>query len=226
MAHVRSKNAAGDYVLSVTGIISSCMPGGMGGLGHWYYHNGFRDQKLGLDPNHNRTLKEAAGSGTCAHGMVEYHTTGKPWDTDRELYSDECWDAATLGFQGFLEWFSATKIEIQETEVTMVSEAHQYSGTLDAIGSMPDGKVVLIDYKTSKSFRTSAIYQVAAYGTLWDETHDTNFIDLYYMLRFGKEYGEFAFHSIPVKVIHRAWEGFKAMQQLNAIDKELKKVTG
>ncbi len=48
-------------------------------------------------------------------------------------------------------------------EVVVGSYRHEYAGTFDLIGELPDGRRILFDYKTSSSIKETVALQLAAY---------------------------------------------------------------
>ena len=72
----------------------------------------------------------------------------------------------------FAEFWNTYKPELVVGEYHVFSDAHKYAGTADLIVKM-DGKLWLLDIKTSNSLHTSYDLQLAAYSKAWNETHDT-----------------------------------------------------
>jgi len=66
------------------------------------------------------------------------------------------------GFLAFLDWEKAHRVQWMQTEMPIVSRAHGFAGTLDAI-CLFDGKKYLIDFKSSKAFYDGFEMQLAAY---------------------------------------------------------------
>ncbi len=56
------------------------------------------------------------------------------------------------------------------TEYHLFSDVHEYAGTADLIVKI-DGKLWLLDIKTSNSLHTSYGLQLSAYAMAWNETH-------------------------------------------------------
>ncbi len=72
-------------------------------------------------------------------------------------------DEVENAFIAFLDWEKDNVIEWLESEKKVYHPLYYYAGTLDAIVRMKDGKVRLIDFKTSKGFYDGMAEQVAAY---------------------------------------------------------------
>lgn len=182
--HQLYKNKSGKRVPSVTTILSRFKDSG--GLLYWA-------NQAGLD---GKTLDEArapaATAGTMAHDLVEAHINGRDipsLEGDKDVI-----EKAQAAFATYKVWERNTKLEIRHTEVALVSNEHDFGGRLDAVGVM-DGKLVLIDWKTSNSVYADYTLQCAAYGILWNENYpDHPITGGYHLCRFAKEMGDFAHH--------------------------------
>jgi hypothetical protein len=200
-----------------------------GGLIHWAWD-------LGTKGEDYRKVRDAAGdAGTLAHSMIEAHIRGE--DPSKIEGPEELLALARQGFEGFTNWFESTKLEIITSEISLVSDELRFGGTLDAIGVI-NGKLALIDWKTSNRIYQDYIIQVSAYRHLW-ETGRLNInmpdkevprmgdtIEELHLLRFGKEYGDFHHHSWPLVVLDKGWQAFRLMRELYDLDKVLKKAVG
>lgn len=101
--------------------------------------------------------EKALDIGSQVHDAIEkYIKEGK--DLRGELKPE-----VENGFIAFLEWESQNVQEWIESEVRTVHPGLGYGGTLDAIYLHKNGKVKLLDFKTSKSFYDTMYLQVAAY---------------------------------------------------------------
>ncbi len=161
-----------------------------GALIRWAWQRG-RDGKELYDER-----DRACDIGTAAHAMVESSIKG--------MDPNGCPEIATLDADGqqkarnafgmYLEWASMSNLEIVEQEMQLVSEVHRFGGTPDAIG-MVNGKLCLVDWKTSNGVFSDYLLQLAAYRLLWEENHpDLPLIGGFHLCRFSKEHGDFAHH--------------------------------
>ena len=200
----------GTKVPSVTTVLSHCALGGCDGLIHW----AVKLAKEGKDWQEVRD--KAADSGTMAHDAFDAWARGKEpiWEGPEDVVR-----RAKKAFDGFLMWADQTKFQITETEIPMVSERHKFGGTFDAV--MMNGLRYMADHKTSKSLRSKFLYQVRAYGGLWEENRPAELIHGYLMLRFDGEYGDF--HQHQWSELDNAWRGFLMMRDLYEIEKEMRK---
>lgn len=208
MAHPIYRNAEGRRLPSVTTVISKFKDSG--GLIHWAW-------QLGCDGiDYRKVRDDAASAGTLAHAMVEADIRGHA-QPEKDGTDDETWHRAVSAFAAYREWRNQTQLVPEHTEVSMVSEKHQFGGTLDTI--LVRGKRSLGDWKTSNSIYPEYLVQLAAYKSLWEENHPDQTIDGgFHLLRFSKSEGDFAHHYWPN--LDDAWDAFIHMRALyNLMDK-------
>lgn len=191
----------GARVPSVTTILSRFKESG--GLIHWAW-------KLGTEGKDYREVRDsAADAGTLAHAAVEAYIKGlEPhFDADDHEVSKK----ARTAFEAFLRWAEQTNFRVTHQEIPLVSEAHRYGGTFDAI--LVDGKRVMGDWKTSNAIYPEYPVQLCAYQMLWDEHHPDETIDGgYLLLRFDKEFGDFHLHYWhELEAGKRAFLGMRAL---------------
>ena len=202
-------NAAGKRVPGTTTVIGRFKDSG--GLIHWAW-------KIGTEGKDYRTERDSAASvGTLVHAMVEASLYGSPQPSTEDFSPAQLLQAAN-GLQAFKDWYDGT-IYISDTEVAMVSEAHQFGGTPDAIGIV-NGKRCILDWKSGGVYQ-DALIQVAAYGKLWTELHPDQPIEGYHIVRFGKETGDFVHRHFAD--LSEAWEQFLLFRRAYELDKGLKK---
>lgn len=200
-----------------------------GGLIHWAWDLGTKGE------DYRKVRDDAGNAGTLAHAMIEAHIKGG--DPANVEGPDDLLALARQGYVGFKDWFESTKLEILTTEVSLVSDAMRFGGTLDAVGLI-NGELALIDWKTSNRIYQDYLIQVSAYRYLWEMAGlNINMADRevprlgdkiqkLHLLRFGKEYGDFHHHSWPLVVLDKGWQAFKLMRELYDLDKVLKKAVG
>ena len=119
--------------------------------------------RLGLEGIDSTKYRDDKGDiGSAAHRMILAHIKGdKP---DLESFTPEQVNKAENCFLSYLEWAKGKEIAPVLVEAPLVSEAHQFGGTLDFYG-MVDGTLTLCDYKTGGIF-SEAYYQLCAYHQL------------------------------------------------------------
>lgn len=170
------KNKAGERVPSVTAII------GQWGiktepLKYWAYKRG----EKGI-PLHQ---KEEADVGTLAHLMIDSEVKGRQLNLAE--YPMNILEQAKKCYENFQEWKKRHDYKPIETEISLISEEHQFGGTIDCIG-MIDGKLSIMDLKTGKEVYEDHVIQIKAYERLWCENFpDHPIVGGYHIIRTGKE---------------------------------------
>jgi hypothetical protein len=110
--------------------------------------------------------------GKKADGVTTLLSQGlaKPWlgnwaaKTVAEHVADNLPDEIAGYVESCVRFLDEWKIEPIVTEATVASRKWNYCGTLDLVGKLPDGRVLLADYKTSKSgIFAETVLQQAAY---------------------------------------------------------------
>lgn len=188
------------------------------GLMHWAFKQG----KAGKDRLYGEAEK-AADIGTLAHAMVECHIKGENPHAALASAMPDMREKAESSFKAYLAWESMTKLRVIEQEMQLVSEKYRYGGTPDAIGLI-NNELCLLDWKTSNSVYGDYLVQLAAYRNLWEERNpDRPLAGGFHLLRFAKEYSDFAHHYYPN--LDNAWRAFVLMRELYDIDRELKQRT-
>jgi hypothetical protein len=207
MAHpvYRLKNE--QRVPSVTTIIGRFKEAG--GLIHWAW-------QLGKEGKDYREVRDsAAEAGTMAHAAVEAFIRGH----DYSFPDSDVGRKASVAFGAFKEWANQTHLKATHTEVSMVSEAYRFGGTMDAL--LISGLRSVGDWKSSNALYPEYLVQVAAYGKLWEENRpDEPITGGYHLLRFDKTHGDFT-HKWWGE-LETAWQAFLRLRDLYEFDKELK----
>lgn len=171
-------NAAGETIPGTTQIIDRFK--NPQALIHWAWKRG----KDGLPRYAGRELT----IGSVVHKMAELDIQGQS-DDDIEFYltatlheTDDI-ERARNAFKAFRQWRSRFHIDAHTQEQSMVSEKYQYGGTIDVVAFMRGG-LGLVDLKTSKDgdVYPDHIWQLAAYGMLWEENHPNEVLSAGYHL--------------------------------------------
>ncbi len=124
----------------------------------------------------------AAGAGTCAHEMIQAMVGGT--DVDFSKYTGEEIEAAQNAAEKFRAWLQNHDMQTHLIEEQLVSERYRVGGTIDWYGEL-DGRMTLVDIKTSGNVYAEHIIQVAAYAQmLKDEEYP---VDGVRILRFSRE---------------------------------------
>lgn len=183
-------DAEGKKVPSVTTICNRFKDSG--GLLYWANEQG----RLG------KTLQEArkpeADAGTMAHALVEAFLNKR---AEPELKGDkEVIARARAAFGSFMSWHSMVGLDVQYTEVPLVSAKHRFGGRLDAIGvaTRLSNGLALGDWKAANGIYSDALFQMSAYKLLWEENYPEHPITGgFHLVRFSKENGDFSHHYFP-----------------------------
>ena len=157
----------------------------------------------------------AAIRGTDVHALAEKVVNGEEVDVPEHL-------AAHV--QGYVDWLDTTDLVPILTERPVASRQWQYAGTFDLIARM-DGKVWLLDAKTSSDVYGSTALQLTAYGNAefyldQDGTEQPMPpIDRYGVLHVT-DYGT-TLHYLPADQNEAAWKDFLHVQFVGRRAKEI-----
>lgn len=193
-----------------------------GALLHWAFAQGKLAEQGKIRHLYDKR-DEAADFGTQVHELIEAHKNGQAI-----TLPDDAPEQVRSGVEAYLSWERMTKLEIVQQEVQLVCDCHRFGGTPDAIGRI-DGKLCLLDWKTSNGVYSDYLIQLAAYKHLIERgyrldngeplglTLDGGF----HLCRFSKSHGDFAHHYYPK--LDEAWSQFVLFREAYEIDKQLKK---
>jgi len=113
-------------------------------------------------------VKKAAEEGTQVHELCEAYLNGEELkfldDKGRPQYNPDVWQM----FLRFVEFWETIKPTLIETEVHLFSDELKVAGTCDLIVEI-DGKLWLLDLKTSNQLQTTYELQTAVYGQCYEE---------------------------------------------------------
>lgn len=211
------KTKAGKKAPGVTTIIGRFKDSG--GLLYWACEQGKAIQRGEISSLYDKR-DEAADAGTLAHACVEAHLHNLPLPM---LPDNDIGKQARQGYENFLQWNEANRLEIVAQEMELVSEEYEFGGCPDAIGIDTQGRICLIDWKTSNGVYQDYLIQLAAYKQLWNENNPEKdwITGGFHLCRFAKEHADFAHHYWSE--LDEAWEQFKLFRRAYDLDKILKK---
>ena len=141
----------GKIVPRVTKIISKCIHSD--GLMYWANSLGFKHQ------SYSKTIRHAADIGTQCHNNIDAFLENK-----NHSISDKSLIEAKNAYNSFIKWFNdvnalaLVKVIFHEKTLT----CKYFGGTLDGLYEI-NGKIYLVDYKTSNHITFTYILQLAAY---------------------------------------------------------------
>lgn len=137
--------APGINVTTVSGLLDDGKSGAMAGAA-------VRLTKTGY--NYRAEWAAKRDAGTRVHAVCE------DWLTGRESTVED----RDLGFVDALEkfWADHTPVRV-ECEAIALSQTHGYGGRFDMVATLRDGRTLLIDLKSGRSYPTETTLQLAAY---------------------------------------------------------------
>jgi len=113
-------------------------------------------------------VKKAAEEGTQVHELCEVYLNGEELrfldDKGRPQHNPDVWQM----FLRFVEFWETIKPTLIETEVHLFSDVLKVAGTCDLIVEI-NGKLWLLDLKTSNQLQTTYELQTAVYGQCYEE---------------------------------------------------------
>ena len=104
---------------------------------------------------HALKKKEAADFGTKIHDWIDQYIGGK----NPEMPEDK---EVQIGVNAFLDWINDNKVKFISSERAVYSRKHDFVGKLDAEAKV-NGKLCLIDFKSSNGLYNTMYMQTAAY---------------------------------------------------------------
>jgi len=191
------------------------------GLLMWAYNRGLDGKPL-YEGEGSRD--EAAEIGSIVHQWIEDDLHGD--DLTTYMVEESMYRKAEAGYAAYKKWKDQVGLEVLATEMPLVSEVHKFGGTLDCVAKV-GGDVVLLDWKTSGGTYPDYIAQIASYRELWNEYGETPLqarVSEAYLLRVGKEFGDFHVHYWTNDILNLGWEWFLAAKKVYEMDKILKSV--
>lgn len=193
---------------------------------------------------HNQKKEQAGTAGDIVHKFAEVFAENKLANKEADfktIYSEavkriedegksvehieEMKEQAENGIRSFLKWYNENDVEILFSERLTYSKKHNYVGTADLIARV-NGKLSLVDYKTSSGVYNDHRFQVSAY---WNSVDEEGFIgdkiEQALILHFDKDTGDFGEPVTINKTDHKknlkAFIGLLAVKERSKVlDKE------
>jgi len=211
-AHIVYKTSDGKRLpgaSTITGVLAKPA------LIHWAWGLGIQ----GID--YKKFRDNLADIGTLAHYMILCLCKGETPDTSD--YSNNQITLAENCVKKFKSWLAENPVEFLLVEKALVSDKYKFGGTFDSLCKRKDnGKILLIDYKTSKQIFGEHFLQLAGYNHLVEEKTEYK-IDQNIILRIGRDDNE-GFEIKARDNLNAEWELFKHCAEIYQLKKELKKV--
>lgn len=104
---------------------------------------------------HNQKKKEAADFGSKIHDWIKSYIKGE----NPEMPDDK---EVQIGVNAFLDWISTNKVIFKSSERAVYSRKNDFVGKLD-LEAKVNGKLCLVDFKSSNGLYNTMNMQTAAY---------------------------------------------------------------
>lgn len=163
---------------------------------------------------YRRLKQEAADIGTLIHEWAEKWITLKK---EPELPEDE---RVRNGSIAFLKWVKDTGVKFNNSEQIIYSKKYNYAGIMDADGHI-DGKHCIIDFKSSNGLYNEYKYQLAGYWQAKEEETNKKY-EIGYLVRFGKDDGEFEVKEISRSEYEKDKKAFLGALAIKRRESEIK----
>ena len=167
-----SYKVEGIKVPSVTRVVDGCFPKD---LTHWALSIGQEE--------YDKVISEALEVGNDTHQWIEHYIKYGHACTEPEDYISKSVNA-------FLDWTTEYNPEWVDAERKIYCDKYKYAGTVDAVAKI-NGRVCVIDFKTSKKVYKPYHLQVTAYAQAIKRMDGLRRWPLGMILRLDKETGEF-----------------------------------
>lgn len=213
--HTVYRNAKGQVVPSVTTALNvinapSLMYWansiGRKGISYWHY------------------MKSAARVGTLTHSLIERDVKGKVDDLQEHLNAcdDKEKTKAFKAYSNFARWSQENEFELYGSEVQLVSNQYNYGGTVDFFG-LVNGRLMVVDFKTSGSFQKKMFMQLAAYCHLLIENGLVDEIEAVMVLRLDKEKDEYYEMEMPKEELEDYFKLFRFALATHIVNEKVEK---
>lgn len=204
----------GESIPGVTTILGRSKPAGA--LIHWAW-------KLGLDGVDYRAARDtAAGIGSDVHDRIDRFLR-MGIDSASVLPDESERTKSDLAYAAWHRWWSERGLWMESTEEALISPELGYAGTYDGLAHDADGRLVLLDWKTSRGIYPEATSQCAAYASLLWECKRV-LVSRVEIINATKE-GEVSHlgYDLPRDMSeHAPWRAFQAALSLYKEDEHLK----
>ena len=167
-----SYKVEGVKVPSVTRVVDGCFPKD---LTHWALSIGQEE--------YDKVISEALEVGNDTHQWIEHYINYGHACAEPEDYISKSVNA-------FLDWTTKYNPEWVDAERKVYCDKYKYAGTVDAVAKI-NGRVCVIDFKTSKKVYKPYHLQVTAYAQAIKRMDGLRRWPLGIILRLDKETGKF-----------------------------------
>ncbi|MDE2098421.1 MAG: hypothetical protein KGL39_14305 [Patescibacteria group bacterium] len=161
-----------------------------------------------------RASKKACDIGTLVHRWVESYLLQQRDKGPCPVVALPLNNEAANAYMGAIKWLRHHAYKPQATETRLYSLKHNYAGTADAqgIAASVNGKLCIVDWKTSKAIYPEYRFQTAAYAQAYSEMTGQKVRDRW-IVRIGKD-GELEDLYLPPKTFKADLEAFLAAKKI------------
>lgn len=215
MAHTKYYAKDGTEVPSVTTIISGNLGWNKNMLIAWTKKKALKE---GIDSD--TIVKESSDIGTLTHYLCENKI--KNTVPDITPYTKEHLAKAKNGYLGFCDWEKFWKpTKYAYSEVSLVSERYRFAGTIDLLAEK-DGKMHLLDLKTSNHIHPEMVIQLSAYKRLFEEIFNVP-IASQSIIKLCKDEPKYEFYPVTPEEDAAGWDVFIHLLAIESQKKLLSK---
>jgi len=107
--------------------------------------------------------------GTQAHAVLDEIVLKSPAEVADLLAADAFPADMTKYVRQFEDFRTKTGIRLVSQDTVVYSDVHGYAGAFDALGRTVDGRLVIIDWKTTTGIRPEYALQLSAYAAAYEE---------------------------------------------------------
>lgn len=176
---------------------------------------------------HEDELEEAGAIGKSAHSWIETYIKIITGTLQHEITLDghlnylKTLDPRVQNTcNAALEWIGAHNVRWIHTERKIYSRSFSYAGTMDGLcladscnnshccSSVFKDRLTEVDWKTSNYLYPEFILQTSAYKKAYEEEMNVNITDIW-IVRLGKDDGEFDPWHLPPEIQFAGWMAFK-----------------
>lgn len=172
---------------------------------------------------HEQAKEKALSIGDMVHQFAEEFGRAKVEGTSLPTVNPSWPEEVTNGVIGFLDWVKSHNVRFIQVERMVFSPTYGFVGRFDAVAEV-DGKVSIIDYKTSKGIYSEYLYQIAGYWIAVSE-EDGIAPEQCVVIRFDKEGTIFDpekdVRIVSGELLEEMCEGFLALLKIKEQDKRL-----
>jgi len=137
-------------------------------------------EDLVFEGSRQHTIRKDKGAdiGTAIHELIELYIKGKKPATPED-------EKIKNGFLAFLKWQNENKVRFLKSEEIVYSRKYDFAGIMD-IEAKVNGKLAIVDIKTSSGLYNEMRYQTAGYQCAKEEMTGKKY-DERWIIRLAKE---------------------------------------